>query len=144
MAPSVGGSGSLRPVLIGLAIAAVVMGGLASWFASTYPDGLEWSMAKVSGKEELESPAAGIHARLAKIQEKTAFLPDYGFKSAEVAPEAVATAEPAAAVAPEPWPRVSAGTSVAGIVGGLLTLALAGLIGIALRARSIQRACANG
>jgi cobalt/nickel transport system permease protein len=143
-APSAGASVSLRPVLIGLAIVAVGMGGVASWFASTYPDGLEWSMAKVSGKEELESPGAGIHERLAKVQEKTAFLPDYGFKSAEAAPETAAPAEHAAAAKPEPWPAVNAGTSVAGIVGGLMTLALACLIGIALRARSIQRACGNG
>jgi cobalt/nickel transport system permease protein len=138
-APSAGATVSLRPVLIGLAIAAVVTGGVASWFASTHPDGLEWSMARVSGKEELESPEAGIHESLAKVQEKTAFLPDYGFKSAEAAP-----AEHAAAPEAEPWPAVSAGTSVSGIVGGLMTLVLACLAGFALRARSIQRAHGSG
>ena len=50
-----------------------------SWFASTNPDGLEWSMAKVSGKEELEA-GSGVHRGLGALQEKTAFLPDYGFK----------------------------------------------------------------
>jgi cobalt/nickel transport system permease protein len=138
-APSIGSSVSLRPVLIGLAIAAVVTGGVASWFASTHPDGLEWSMAKVSGKEELESPEAGIHESLAQVQEKTAFLPDYGFKPAAAAP-----AEHAAAPEAEPWPAVNAGTSVSGIVGGLMTLVLACLAGFALRARSIQRAHENG
>ncbi len=143
-APETGASVSIRPVLIGLAIAAVVMGGVASWFASTHPDGLEWSMAKVSGKEELENPADGIHASLAKVQEKTAFLPDYGFKSAEAAPETAVHAEHAAAPESEPWPAVNAGTSVAGIVGGLMTLVLAFLAGFALKARSIQRGCGNG
>jgi cobalt/nickel transport system permease protein len=138
-APSAGATVSLRPVLIGLAIAAVVTGGVASWFASTHPDGLEWSMAKVSGKEELESPEAGIHESLAKVQEKTAFLPDYGFKSAEAA-----SGEHAAAPEAEPWPAVNAGTSVSGIVGGLMTLVLACLAVFALRARSIQRAHGNG
>jgi cobalt/nickel transport system permease protein len=142
--PSTGATVSLRPVLIGLAIAAVVTGGAASWFASTHPDGLEWSMARVSGKEELESPEAGIHESLAKVQEKTAFLPDYGFKSTEVAPGTAAPAEHAAAPEPEPWPSVSAGTSLSGIVGGLMTLVLASLTGFALRARSIQRAHGNG
>ena len=137
-APSAGATVSLRPVLIGLAIAAVIVGGVASWFASTHPDGLEWSMAKVSGKEELEGPEAGIHESLAKVQEKIAFLPDYGFKATEAAP-----AEHAAAPEPEPWPAVKAGTSVAGIVGGLMTLVLACLAGFALRARSIQRVCGN-
>jgi cobalt/nickel transport system permease protein len=124
---------SLRPVLIGFAVTAALIGGVASWYASTHPDGLEWSMAKVSGKEELESPGAGIHESAAKVREKTAFLPDYGFKSAE-----------SAKAPPEPWPAVSAGTSVAGIVGGLMTLVLACMVGFALRSRSIRSAHGNG
>jgi hypothetical protein len=46
--------------------------------------------------------------------------------------------------APESWPAVSAGTSVSGIVGGLITLALAGVVGLALKARPMQRASGNG
>jgi len=131
---------SLRPVLVGLAIAAVVVGGVASWFASSHPDGLEWSMFKVSGKEELEAPAGGIHQTLAGLQEKTAFLPDYGFKTAEAEHAPTEQAEPAS----ESWPAVSAGTTVSGIVGGLITLALAGVVGLALKTRSLQRANGNG
>jgi len=125
-------AGGLRRVVIGLLIAAVVVGGGLSWFASTRPDGLEWSMAKVSGKEKRESPAAGIHESAAEIQQKTAFLPDYGFKSAK---PVVATTEPAPKE-PAPWPAVSAGSSVAGLVGGLMTLLLAGLIGYGLKRRA--------
>jgi cobalt/nickel transport system permease protein len=112
---------------------------VASWFASTHPDGLEWAMAKVSGKEELESPEAGIHASLAKVQGKTAYFPDYGFKSAAAATNSIEPSE----AAPEPWPSVMAGTSVSGIVGGLITLVVACLIGFALKARSVPRACGN-
>ncbi|MDD5678042.1 MAG: energy-coupling factor ABC transporter permease [Kiritimatiellae bacterium] len=122
---------SLRPVLIGLLIATVIVGGAASWFASTHPDGLEWSIVKVSGKEEVSGTEDNLHKGLGRIQEKTAFLPDYGFKSTE--PEA-APAEKTAAE-PEPWPAISAGTSLSGIAGGLITLGLAGLIGFALKAR---------
>lgn len=131
-APKTGTAVSFRPVLIGLALAAVAVGGVASWFASTYPDGLEWSIARVTGKEEVSGGEAGLHKSLAGVQERTAFLPDYGFKAS--APEA-ASAEPAEE-SPGSWPAVSAGTSVAGIVGGLLTLALACLIGWALRSRA--------
>lgn len=42
---------NLRPVLMGLLVAALILGGIVSWFASTHPDGLEWSIAKVTGKE---------------------------------------------------------------------------------------------
>ena len=49
----------LWPVLAGLAAAAALLGGAGSWFASTHPDGLEWSIAKVTGKEELSGSDAG-------------------------------------------------------------------------------------
>lgn len=125
---------SMRPVLIGLLIAAAIVGGTASWFASTHPDGLEWSIAKVSGKEEVSGTEDNLHKGLSQLQEKTAFLPDYGFKSAgtEAAPAEKTAAES------EQWPAISAGTSVSGIVGGLITLGLAGLIGFALKARRIK------
>lgn len=125
---------SLRKVLVVLVALTVVTGGALSWFASAYPDGLEWSMAKTSGKEELEAPADGMHASLAELQEKTAFLPDYGFKSEEAAPAATEGVEPAKEEAPA-WPAVDAGTSLSGLVGGGLTMLLAGVVGFLLRGR---------
>ena len=131
-APAAGAVVNLRPVLIGLASIAVVLGGVASWFASTHPDGLEWSIARVTGQGEVSSSKAGIHKNLADLQKKTAFLPDYGFKATAAEPVPAEHAAPA----PKPWPAVNAGTSVAGIVGGLLTLVLAGLAGVALKMRA--------
>ena len=124
--PTQPATGSFRRAIVGLALAAIVIGGGVSWFASTHPDGLEWAMAKVSGKEELAAPD-GMHATLAHLQEKTAILPDYGFRVEEAATES--TEEPTA------WPAVSGGTSTAGLAGGLITLALAGLAGLALKVR---------
>jgi len=131
-APGPKGAVGLRPVWIGLAVAAIVLGGVASWFASTHPDGLEWAIGKVTGREEVAGPAAGVHQDLAGIQEKTAFLPDYGFKPADGEPARGEADVPEAA----PWPAVSAGTSLSGLVGGGMTLALAGLAGAVLRLRS--------
>ena len=122
------GNLGLKKVLIGLGIAAVVTGGALSWFASSFPDGLEWSMAKTSGKEELEAPASRIYHLLAGIQEKTAFLPDYGFKNS--GEEVAASGETAPS-----WPAVDTGTTTAGLVGGGLTLALAVVIGLLFRRR---------
>ena len=122
----------LRPVLAGLLAAAVLLGGVASWFASGQLDGLEWSIEKTSGHDEVEAPDAGIHSELADLQQKTAFLPDYGFKAG-----AEGTEEPAEDA--EAWPAVSAGTSVAGLAGGLITLAAASLIGYILKARHRKR-----
>ncbi len=116
----------IKQVLIGLLLVTALTGGVLSWFASANPDGLEWSMFHTSGKEELEAPQ-GIHQTLAGIQEKTAILPDYGIK----APEETVSATEAEPV--ETWPAVSGGTTVSGLVGGLFTLLLAGLIGYGLR-----------
>ncbi|HPA19155.1 MAG TPA: energy-coupling factor ABC transporter permease [Verrucomicrobiae bacterium] len=124
------GQRSLRPVLAGLLVAAALAGGGLNWFASSHPDGLEWSISKLTGKEELEGSGDGPRGPAARIQEKTAFLPDYGFRPAESKP---APAESSAGPGAGPWPAVSAGTSVSGIVGGLITLIVAGLIGYLLK-----------
>ncbi len=116
-APAVG----LRPVASALLAAAVLTGGVASWFASTRPDGLEWSIFAVTGKEEVESESR-LHARMARIQEGTAFLPDYDFKvpASGRAADGDSAGDPDA----DSWPAVNAGTTVAGWVGGALVLIL--------------------
>jgi cobalt/nickel transport system permease protein len=125
---------SVRPVLVTLAVAALLTGGLLSWFASAHPDGLEWSMGKIARKEALDAPAGGVHERLAELQKQTAFLPDYGFRAAAEEPGAQSGERAAAgAETRAPWPAVSAGTSLAGLVGGATVLVLAGCIGLGLR-----------
>ncbi len=127
LAPAASGPG-YRKVLAGLAAAALVTGGALAWFASAHPDGLEWSIAGVTGSEELAGPGDGLHESLARIQEKTSFLPDYGFPSAG--------GEEGGEGAAEAWPAVDPGTSVSGVVGGVLTLLMAAGIGWVLRRRS--------
>lgn len=105
-------------------VAALAVGGVLSWFASSRPDGLEWSMAKVSGQEELEGKEAPIHETLRSIQEKIAFLPDYGFRT---------TAEPAAETMDSKETPVNAGTTVSGIAGSFLVLLLSGAAGLLFR-----------
>jgi cobalt/nickel transport system permease protein len=122
---------SIKRVLVWLVIAVVIIGGALSWFASENPDGLEWAMIKTAGVEDLESKS-GIHKSLSTLQEKTAFLPDYGFKQNEtLAPEPEAASGPV-------WPAVDPGTSVSGIVGGGITLMVIVLIGLFLRRRRVK------
>jgi len=93
---------SVKKVVIGVLIAAILVAGGLSIFASTHPDGLEWSIGKVTGVEELQ--ASGPVYTLAEwIQSKTAILQDYstGAKSE------------------------AALTSAAGLIGGGIVLALA-------------------
>ncbi len=122
------GSYSIKRILIILLAVAALTGSMLSWFASSYPDGLEWAMFQTSGSEELEAPEHGIHASLASIQGSTAFLPDYGFAS----PESEAEEE-----LPGQWPAIDAGTTVSGLIGGLLTLSIAVLTGYILRPRKV-------
>jgi len=112
-------------VLIVFVILAVITGGMLSWFASTHPDGLEWSIEKVTGKAELNEQKDGIAPALKELQKKTAFLPGYTFKSGA---REKAEGEKAPA-----WPGIEAGTSVAGIVGGGIVLGLVLLVGFGIR-----------
>ena len=87
-----------------LGATALVIGGFLSLFASAHPDGLEWSIERVTGSTELE--AGSPHLWATQLQEKLALLPDYGFQAGES----------------------EVGTSVSGIVGGLLVLAVCVLL----------------
>ena len=135
---------ALKNVLAGLLVVTVVTGGALSWFASANPDGLEWSMFHTSGKEALEVADQGAYALAARLQEKTAFLPDYSFRKGEekevpaTSGEGNAAAEAGKGKAEE-WPDVSAGKSLSGLLGAAMTLLLAALIGLGLRRSQRKR-----
>lgn len=147
---SIGGL-RLRNVVVGLAIAAVLSGVAFAWFASTNPDGLEWSIAKVTGSEEIEEDTSvGLREMSAALQEKTALLPDYAFKeeTTEEGEDTVVTGAEATTEGTEgavveeetaeeevEWPAVDSGTSTAGIVGAGITLGVAVAIGYVLTRR---------
>lgn len=122
------GNISTKRVIVGLVIVTLLTAGLLSSFASSNPDGLEWAMLNTIGSEELEAPSGGIHETLGDVQEKTAVLPDYSFKtseSEEAISESLADEDSLLIVDSE--------TSVAGVMGGLITLLLAGTIGIVIK-----------
>ena len=98
-------SGVGRRVLAGMLMAALFAAAGLSWFASSKPDGLEWSIARATGNSP--PPAVeGVHATLARIQGKLAFLHGYSVPAGNE----------------EKADR--AGTSQAGVVGGGITLAV--------------------
>ena len=101
-----------------LLVAAIFIGGALSLLASEHPDGLEWSMSKTAGTEELDTPE-GIHESLARVQEKTAILPDYGYKVNDELQDPAVT-----------------GTTVSGLAGAFLTLIIASGIGFLLKMRT--------
>ena len=110
--------GSLKTVVAVLAVVALVVGGGLSLLASSNPDGLEWALfgnaeAGYSENMGLDEEDFGVSSQAADtaeaIQEKTSFLPDYGFSDSDSA----------------------AGTSVSGIVGAAMVAVVAVLICLA-------------
>ena len=97
---------SLKTAAVSLIIVTIVCGGIISWFASSHPDGLEWSIYNIIGENELTADYSA-HETADKIQQSTSFMPDYNFKNAE-----------------EVDSVVNLGGSVAGIVGSGIVLLL--------------------
>lgn len=113
--------GSLKKVIIALGILAVITGGAFSWFASTHPDGLEWSIEKIYGKSEVPERQNPISEIVSKIQKKTAILPDYTLPSTSKEEE-----KPS-------WPAVDTVTSLSGLLGGIMVLVVVVIFGIGMR-----------
>ena len=90
---------SFKKTMVILAVAAVVIAGAMSLAASSNPDGLEWSIEKITGSTEVENEGS-VYDTAAAIQETTAVLPDYAFKNSDSA----------------------LGTSFSGIIGGLVVV----------------------
>ena len=84
--------------------AALVVGGGISLLASSHPDGLEWSILKTSGSEELKA-SNYIHEKVLDVQNKTAFLLDYEFNADNLSES-----------------EEIIGKSIAGVVGVIITI----------------------
>jgi cobalt/nickel transport system permease protein len=113
----------LRRLLTLIGVAALLTGGLGSLVASNKPDGLEWAIRQVAGSAELANPQSSPHRLLATVQERLALLPDYGFRP-------TAAPLPAAGPSADRWE-----TSLAGLVGGGITVLFLSLGGLLLRMR---------
>lgn len=102
------GSVPLKRILAVFIVAALLIGGILSWYASSNPDGLEWALYNAAGSEQ--DSKSVIHQKAAQLQEKVSLLPDYGFKEGIEASEQTAT-------------------SFSGIIGSLIVLVIAAGIG---------------
>jgi cobalt/nickel transport system permease protein len=111
---------SYKTTLLILVTAFVVIGGAISLFASTHPDGLEWSIERITGSAQLDS-SGEIYTVSEQIQEQTALLPDYSWKDSTSA----------------------SGTSFSGIIGGIVVITVCIMFGRTLslirKSRSNER-----
>jgi cobalt/nickel transport system permease protein len=120
-------------VLVSIVGTAVLVAGVVGWFASTHPDGLEWTYQDHftrDGRASVDNSSALV-AAVDDFQTKWSPMSDYTRRAAPLGqPPAEAQEEPAAR-----WPNVSAWGSLAGVLGTAVTLGLLVLAGRALRRR---------
>ena len=102
---------SYKKMMIILAICTIIIGGLISIFASANPDGLEWSIQKITGETELEAPNYKIYKISTTIQNITSILPDYSLKNT----------------------TDSVGTSFSGLIGIIITIIVLYLVGYIIK-----------
>jgi len=107
------GTGPRWPAAVLVGAMALFTGGCLSWAASRNPDGLEWAVARVQGPAPA-TPLAGdtLHRTLARVR-AGAPMPDYAFRG-QAAP-------------------TRGQTSLSGLLGGLMTLALVAAAALGLR-----------
>jgi cobalt/nickel transport system permease protein len=115
---------SLKSTIVGILFITVITGGALAWFASDRPDGLEWSIEKIAGNQELDQ-TSNIHETLQNLQAATTILPEYKFNN----PDNQSTQEDNSS-------SINAGTTVSGIFGGILIMLSSFLIGLLLKKRS--------
>jgi len=111
---SVNAKDRLGSLVLLLSLATLVIGGFLSAYASSNPDGLEWSIDRTSGQQALASDSTLINT-IDQVQEHVALLPDYQLNTDKL---------------PE---NISKGLS--GIIGSLIVLILTFAIGFFLRRR---------
>ena len=105
---------SLKKILTILFTVTLVTGGIISLFASSHPDGLEWSIAKLTGSTDISGNSDKVHSVFSSIQSMLSFLPDYAFKNSDTV----------------------GGTSFSGIAGSLIVLILCTVICLIIRSVS--------
>lgn len=105
---------SVLGISVSILVVALTLGGAVSLIASSRPDGLEWAIQK-SSPLELQQNNPSLIQWFETFQQKIAVLPSYGF--GHMGKNIGETA----------------GTSVSGIVGSLITLAVTFLVGGVVR-----------
>lgn len=102
---------SYKKTIAILSCLVVIIAGGFSLLASSNPDGLEWSIKKLTGSTEIEGQENNVYQTAQSIQDTTAILPDYSFENSDN----------------------SLGTSVSGIVGCIITVVFLLIVGYIIK-----------
>jgi len=112
---------NLRSAAIAIFVCAIVVGGVVSLFASSWPDGLEKAIDTQTYKTHitLKSPNP-IAQKAQRIQERYTLLPDYDKPESDTNEQTKQNSDSTASI--NPW------TSISGIVGTIITMILIWII----------------
>jgi len=124
-------------VMVSLLGTALLMAGVVGWFASTSPDGLEWSYLEHrygSAKEAVENQSPIVSA-VDQWQAKWSPMTDYERREAPLGE--LPSLEPA--TAESAWPNADGWRSVAGLAGTAITLGILYLLSLWMRKKAAQR-----
>lgn len=96
---------TVKRVLASLGVCTLLIGGALSLMASANPDGLEWSIERLTGSTETETSGdtkeqKSVYETADAVQRTTAILPDYSFRGSDS----------------------GLGTSLSGIIGSVLVV----------------------
>ena len=107
-------------VTVSLLVTALLMAGVVSWFASTLPDGLEWSYLehRYGTVEQNVRNESHIIGEVDQWQSKWSLMSDYTSRETPLGTLPTAEGKPGA------WPNINRWRSLAGVLGTIITLSL--------------------
>jgi len=110
-----------RIVITSLLVTALLLAGVVSWFASAWPDGLEWSCRedRYGAAEKVVLNQSPLVAAVDRWQGRWSPMTDYARRERPLGqPPAEAAAQKAA------WPNLDGWRSLAGLLGTIVTLSI--------------------
>jgi cobalt/nickel transport system permease protein len=114
-------------VTASLLVTALLIAGVVSWFASTWPDGLEWSYRehRYQAAEQNVRNESPLIAAVDQWQSKWSLMSDYTKRAAPLGELSSArTALAVEGMAGSAWPNLDGWRSLAGVLGTTITLSM--------------------
>jgi cobalt/nickel transport system permease protein len=120
--PAAAGPPGHGVVAVSLVVTALLLAGVVSWFASPWPDGLEWSCVghRYTAAEKAVQNDSSVVAAIGRWQQRWSLMSDYTRREAPLGRLPAEAKGPSASA----WPAPDGWRSLAGILGTLVTLSV--------------------
>jgi len=124
-------------VIASMAVTSLLLAGVVSLFASSHPDGLEWSCQEhrycgLAEGQALENPSSAVVA-LDQFQQRYAPMPDYSRRAAPLGEAVNDEKSPQQTQEPESAESIDGWVSLAGLAGTAASLGIVYVVGLALK-----------